>query len=535
MFGWETVQVEAISLQEEGLCVRVRPVADRAACPVCQQSSAQIHSHYERTLLDLPCCGQRFRLRVQVRRFFCRNEICSRKLFAERLPELMQPYARRTVRHNQSLTTIGLALGGEAGQRTASRLGFGVSADTLLRRVRAIPKEREVSVRVLGVDDFALRRGQRYGTILVDEERHCPVDLLPDRTAETLKQWLQAHPEVEVITRDRAAAYAEGAREGTPQAAQVADRFHLLKNLQEAIERVLKRKSAALRETARALNTPATASPENAMALLENPALCMVETETVREPPRTLRLERYEEVRRLHAHGLSIRGIVRQTGLHRETVRKFLRAESFPERAPRAPRGGIVKPFAEYLKQRWAAGCQNALQLFREIKERGYAGGADAVIRWVRPWRDSASSEEATSRQRATVVVPSPRQATWWLLKSEAERKPEEQAFVQELTRQESTICAAQQLALHFQRIVRERLAAQFDEWRAAVGASTVPELKRFAEGLRADEAAVREACKSEWSNGQVEGQVNRLKLIKRQMFGRAKFDLLRLRVLYAP
>lgn len=535
VFGWETVRIETVLREAENLEVLVSPLSESALCPLCEQSSVRVHSWYQRSLQDSPCCGQVLHLRLLVRRFFCGNLACRRKVFAERLPEIMQPYARRTIRHNAALTRLGLAHGGEAGQRTAKALGFQVSASTLLRRVRAMPDPPAGAVRVLGVDDFALRRGQRYGTILVDEERHRPIDLLPDREAASLKHWLQEHSEVEVITRDRAAAYAEGAREGAPQAKQVADRFHLLKNLQEAVERVLARKQAALRETAHALNAPAAAPTEATEVLLQRAVLNSIAAGTVSDPRRSARAERYEEVRRLHATGFSIRSIVRQTGLHRETVRKFLRAESFPERAMRSPRSSVVKPFAEYLKQRWQAGCENALQLYRELKERGYQGGADAVIRWVRPWRKRVSISAAARDQRSTIVTPSPRQAAWWLLKADEENKPEEQVFIQELMRRESDIRTVRQLAQSFQQIVRQRLEPQLDAWRAEVQESAIAELKRFADGLMADEAAVREALKSEWSNGQVEGQVNRLKLIKRQMFGRAKFDLLRLRVLYAP
>ena len=250
VFGWETVRIEMIERQAEHLEILHWPTTASAACPLCEQSSSRVHSGYRRSLQDLPCCGQVLRLRIAVRRFFCDNAACRRKVFAAQLPELMLPYAHRTVRHNAALTTIGLAHGGEAGQRTAQQLGFRVSADTLLRRVRGIPDPPVGAVRVLGVDDFALRRGQNYGTLLVDEETHQPLDLLPDREAATLTKWLKKHPEIEVITRDRARAYAEAAREGAPQAQQVADHFHLGLNLREAVERELGKRSAELRQAA---------------------------------------------------------------------------------------------------------------------------------------------------------------------------------------------------------------------------------------------------------------------------------------------
>src|SRR5581483_5951576 len=347
VFGWGMVRIEAIQQQADYLEILLSPTTVSAACPVCEQSSSRTHSGYQRSLQDLPCCGQVLRLRITVRRFFCDNAACHRKVFAEQLPELMLPYARRTVRHNAALTTIGLAHGGEAGQRTAQQLGFRVSADTLLRRVRGIPDPPVGEVRVLGVDDFALRRGQNYGTLLVDEETHKPIDLLPDREATTLAKWLKKHPEVEVITRDRARAYAEAAREGAPQAQQVADRFHLGLNLREAVERALGKRNAELRQAAQEVSpryqTEKLLREEGLLQELPAPAKRRVtKPEALHAERRERRLARYEEVHRLFQAGLSKSAIARQVGIKRETVRVFLRAETFPERVIPAGRPSSV-------------------------------------------------------------------------------------------------------------------------------------------------------------------------------------------------
>ena len=379
VFGWETVRIETMQRQAEYLEVVVSPLTTSATCSLCEQRSRRVHSGYQRSLQDLPCCGQVLRLRVSVRRFFCDNGACRRKVFAEQLPELMQCYARRTVRHNEALTTIGLAHGGEAGQRTAQKLGFRVSAATLLRRVRAIPNPPAGAVRVLGVDDFALRRGQNYGTILVDEETHKPIDLLPDREAATVTKWLKKHPEVEVITRDRARAYAEAACEGAPQAQQVADRFHLGLNLREAVERALAKQSTDLRQAAQAVSPRAQTEQilraEGLLQELPAPAKRQVtKPEALKAERRERRLARYEEVRRLFQVGLSKSAIARQVGIKRETVRAFLRTEAFPERVIPAGRPASVTPYADYLGERWRAGCTSAQKLHQEIRARGFTG-----------------------------------------------------------------------------------------------------------------------------------------------------------------
>lgn len=535
-----TFKIEKIVSTSTGITIFLTTIQSQPDCPNCATKAQKVHSRYQRQLSDLPWEGIAVRLQLNSRKWFCQNPDCEQHVFCERLPELAAPYARRTLRLNDLLTRLGFALGGRPAAQFANHLSLSASARTLLRRLRAVKQPPTLPVRVLGVDDFAFRKGQRYGTILIDQERHCVLDLLPDREAATLENWLQAHPGIEIITRDRAAAYAEGASKGAPQAQQVADRFHLLKNLVEALERLLHRHHQALKVAAQEL--PRIAAP----------TLPTGEAATTPLPPWQQRLAQeqqqrrarrhgvYQEVLRLYAggQGMGIRAIARHLEIGRQTVRKYVRADTFPEIAARDRTTSPVVPFVPYLRQRWDAGCLNATQLWREITAQGFHGTVGQVRWCVRRWRAALPPHLRRRRTGESVRPPlviSPRQTVWWLLRPQSELESEQQQFVERLLNQNAEIASARKLALQFQQFVRQRQADHFDEWREAVAQSGLCDLKNFAAGLLQDEAAVRAALSSEWSNGRTEGHVNRLKMLKRTMFGRANFDLLRLRAIQSP
>jgi transposase len=494
-----------------------------------------VHSRYERTVADLPWHGVAVTLHVGVRRFFCDNLWCERVIFAERLEEVAA-YARKTDRLQGALALIGFALGGRAGARLAKELALLAGRDTLLRRVRSAPLPGSGEVRVLGVDDWARRKGQTYGTILVDLERHKPIDLLSDREASSLSDWLRAHPEVEFISRDRAASYADGASEGAPQAVQIADRWHLLKNLTEVVERFMDRHHHLVRQAAK--NVVQMQLIDHWLA--EGPeAMLSSRNEAEKQARRQKRYARYLEVMELHKQGISERAIARTLSINRATVRKFIHADGFPERAPKKSSGSILEPYVPYIHRRFSEGINNALRLWHEIKEKGYSGKAAMVRRYVRRLR--ARLSQLTLEQRAqflgaksTFKAPTSRRAAWWLPKQTEELTPERQAFIEQVCQLCPEAREVQQMAREFRELLRERQPEAFDRWLEAAKGSEAAELKGFAEGLLQDYEAVRAALTHEWSSGQTEGQINRLKFIKRQMYGRADFELLKARFLHA-
>ena len=360
-----SLRLEQVEQQDLLLTLTAGSTQDTRACPLCGHSSASVHSRYERTLADLPVQGLRLRFCLSVRRFYCRVRDCVRPVFCERLEGFARSYRRQTERLNTCLLLLAHALGGNAGARLAERLSLPTSATLLLRRLRGFTRPSSPSPRVVGIDDWAYKRGQRYGTMIVDLERHCVLDLLPDRTTETVAAWLRNHPAIAVVSRDRAGAYADAARQGAPQAQQVADRWHLLQNLTEAVQRAVERYYPHLREVAQ------QAAEEKDKEEKQREAAVVTMTPSVAEQLRQARQERRQarcaEVLCLHEQGTSIQSIARQLRMHRRLVRQYIRLGAVPPRTPYPRRSCELDAYADYVAQRWQEGCRNSAQLWREV------------------------------------------------------------------------------------------------------------------------------------------------------------------------
>jgi len=481
------------------------------------------------------------RFELHCRRFFCANPACPRRTFSERLPTVVAPAARRTLRQATHLQQTGLRAGGETGARLLAAAGIAVSPDTILRAIRRTPDPPAPTPRVLGVDDWAWRKGRSYGTILCDLERHCPIDLLPDRSAASFATWLRAHPGVEIICRDRASSYADAVARGAPDALQVADRFHLLKNLTDAVTSIL---SQHRQELQRSGDPPADAA-DTTVVQVENSSATTVlpETHAVAAPASSsaqgARLTRYDEMVRLRDQGLSQARIAQQLGVCPRTVNRYLSRNRSPEPKRRKAQPSQLDPYLPYLLQRWDEGCHKVVQLWREISAQGYAHGRGLVHEYIarlrqgeRPLQMGRESTRA-ERPAAPVCYP-PRQAVWLLLRQPQELNAVEQRDLAAMQSRCPTIVTVYRLAQGFTDMVRKRQVERLDEWLGAARESGLGELRSFAQGIERDKDAVVAGLTVSWSSGQVEGQVNRLKLVKRTMYGRAKLDLLRLRVLYA-
>lgn len=557
---------------DQQLILTVVSTTPTALCPLCQTASGHIHCYYPRTLQDRSCSGLNVHLQIRARRFVCSNAQCPRRTFAERLGEQIPAYARRTKQCNAWLQAIGLALGGRAGARLAKIVSLPVSSDTLLRLVRAVgvAEPERPPPQVLGIDDFALRKGQKYATILVDLERQHLVDLLPDREKGTVVAWLKAHPGVKVVSRDRGGAYAEAVREATPQAIQVADRFHLAQNLGETVERVLRRYSPTIQKIfGEARQTPQVTQP-NDQSLprfpLPLPPLPLLRHEADKQVSQLRRMTVYEHVKSLAEQGYSQTEIAEQLLMSRKKVRQLLKEP--PQPPIYKQRSTKIAPYKPYLKHRFAEeGCANSLQLYREICAQGYDGCRSVVTNYVTQLRQQAGLPAQTGKHTTRQPkpfrenIPAPSQIRWWFLLPVERLSAKQQGQLtqlcqcahacvdlcathqsnapevgqaQEVHQSEADFALLYQLAQAFIALLHEHTDAGLTEWLAQVQRSCVPELLSFAGGLNRDEAAVRAGLRLKWSQGPVEGAVNRVKLIKRSMYGRANFDLLRTRVLCA-
>ncbi|MBP2297070.1 transposase [Azospirillum rugosum] len=341
--------VDRVSVEADRVAVTAHVRAAKAVCPLCHRPSVRVHSRYTRQLGDLPWQGRVGELHLQVRRFRCATAGCPRRIFAECLPAVAAPRVRRTRRLAEAQRANALSAGGNPGARLSTRLAMPVNGDTLLRLVRAADRPAPPPARIIGIDDWAWRRGCRYGTIVVDLERNRPIELLPDRQAETVATWLAAHPEVEVVARDRAGAYAEGVRLGAPQAIQAADRWHLLRNLGDAVRHVFDRHHADLRAAAcGAVVEPVT---EKASGPEPLPPPRPTRREQCSAAKQAARHARYTELAALQARGWSQSRIARTLGLDRKTVRVWLWAGQPPSWSQPA-KGSLLDAHVDYLRAR---------------------------------------------------------------------------------------------------------------------------------------------------------------------------------------
>ena len=569
--------IESIEKTETDLVVSVVSTHPTSCCPLCSWPSSSVHSYYHRSVRDAPCGGQNVRLALTARKFFCRNDDCHRKIFTERFPTFVEPWAKMTVRLCEEIQAIGLSTSGCLGTRLAARLGISTSWMTVLRRMMDLPTAAAGSVVALGIDDFSFRRGRKFGTILVDLDLHQVIDVLAERSSQTSADWMRDHPEIAYVSRDRGKDYAQGASEGAPQATQISDRFHLMKNFVEAIDKEVSRCYKHLRQVQLPLPSPDLPAPDEwrqapdadaerkrlarladkqerytqvkdllarGLSPKEIAQQLVMPVRTVyrwqerescpaHQPQRTKRTdkqERYAQIKELRRLGLSQKEIAQRLAIGVRTVQRWQGLETSQTNLPRRKRRSIFDPYAASVLSRWQQGERSVSLLWQEIQKQGFAGSLQTMYRFVRALRQESVQLPALG----VADRVSAQKAIWLLARPYENLKANERRDLQEVCEVCSELAALHPLAQSFGQIIRKREGHRLQDWIKQVEASSFRDVNRFAAGLQRDKDEVLAAFTLIYSNGQVEGQVNKLKLIKRMGYGRAGFPLLRQRVLHA-
>ncbi|WP_244190371.1 ISL3 family transposase [Streptomyces caeruleatus] len=513
--GIDEVDVETVTAAFGTVDVVARGRAAGAACPDCGRFSGRVHDSYQRRVKDLPLGGQSVLIRLKVRRFICGQDDCARRTFAEPFAQLAIPYARFTTRLNHALERVGLALAGRAGARLAGQLGLHAGRMTLLRRVMSLPDPLFSTPRVLGVDDFAIRRGQTYSTVLTCGETHRVVDVLPTRESGPLTAWLTTHPGVEIICRARAGAYAEGARLGAPGALQVADRFHLWQGIGRAVETCVAAHRECLRSAAPPTPTSADTPPDGSGLPVPAPAGRRAERKRAA----------HAMVHELLAQGHSRRAIARHLGWGLNTVLRYARAAHWQDTLrENRPRSSRLDPYKPYLERRFTEGCTSVTRLHREL----LAENAPVTYQMVRA---HIASLRAAPPQ-APPPPPTVRQVTGWLTRHPTALSEEDLAALKGVLARCPELDAAAGHVRDFGEMMAHRLGPTLPAWIDAVDGSQLPGLTGFALHLLRDLDAVTAGLTLHWNSGGTEGAVNRIKKAKRQLYGRAEFALLRKMIL---
>lgn len=521
LLGTDQLHIQSLIIEDKRICLEVESLAFQAICPACQTESEQVHSTYTRYPAELPWADWTVVLQLRVKRFFCRNSACSKCTFAESFPNLVARYARRTQRVLERQRQIRLEVAARRAETLLQQLGIGLSDTTSSRIIRGLPEPPPQKLRVVGVDDWAKRKGQRYGTLVVDLERSLIVDVLADRTQETVSEWLRAHEGLEFVSRDRSKTYAEAIAIGAPMAIQVADRWHLVKNLSETVFKLFQKHEVLIKRQLRAVSA-SNHNQADEKQLDEAHIISGTDTLTSAEERRKVRIE---QTHHLHKSGWTQKAIAAKLNLHPKTVRKYLRGPHPQSRRTRRVR--LLDPYRTYLFKRWQEGCHNAARLCQEIQQQGYPGQATIVRDFVQQFRQ-AGNQAACQEQ-----LPTLRALTWCVLKKPTEREEKHEKWLTQLQAGEPELATTVQLARAFCMMIRERQPTQLKDWLSQAEASNLSIWRNFAAHLKQDEAAVRAALTYDYSNGPTEGHVNRLKSVKRLMYGRAKDDLLRKRVLW--
>jgi len=489
--------------------VPARSIQKTAKCPCCAKRSKYIHSSYVRVLRDLPMSTRCVSINLTARKFFCKNPDCKRMIFTEQPGDEIKAYSRMTNRTRQRLQSISLP----------------VSPSTALRFVDSLPIPLIDKVRVLGIDDWAYRKGLSYGTLLVNIETRQAIDLLEGRDGVALKKWLKQHPEVETVTRDRASSYSSAVSAVLPNAEQVADRFHLLANLSDSVYEVIRHEYRDLSNSLLEDSPPqVTIAPD-------------ISDEEPTKGPGKEKGEmndyfkaRFDKVKEMLKDGVSVKSIAKSLQMSRNTVRRYSKMDILLNKGIHIRNN--YNEYKEIIEREFSEG-KNITTIFDSITKAGFKGGKSSFYEQFKdhPMRTNPETKTLTVvKQR----LMSPRKIARYLRfadLSKIENNFEREIMISLFSK--NTILEKLRLQiLSFKDLLLGNDDSLLEDWMNKTWAIGKFQLQSFVRGLRSDIKAVRNAIKTNWSNGQVEGQVNRLKSIKRQMYGRASFELLRRKVI---
>ncbi|MER5688927.1 ISL3 family transposase [Streptomyces sp. NPDC002205] len=496
--GLAAVIIEDVADGGDAMVVTARTREDPVPCPACGTPTAKVHGYHHRTVKDVPVDGRQVVVHLRVRRLVCPVLGCRRQTFRERIPGLLERHQRSTVRLAGQISQVARELCGRAAARLTGLLALPVSRSTALRHPWRLPLPPQNVPRVIGVDDFALRRRHRYATIITEAETGRRVAVLPDREAATLESWLRQHPGIEVVCRDGSATYAEAVRRALPDAVQVSDRWHLWRNLCDKV----------LLEVRAHAGCWATINPPRPGGVRE---------QTTRE--------RWNKVHSLLGQGVGLLDCSRRLGVALNTVKRYARMpEPTALRIAPAYRPTLVDPYRDHLRERRRADpAVPVLHLFREIKELGYTGSLNLLHRYLNQGRAEGDRPVTTPRRAARLMLTDPDNL-----------RPKEAPLLEKIAAACPEMTALADLVRDFAALLKpaEGNDAKLTEWITAARAIGLPHLRSFTNGLEIDRPAVNAGLTLPYHNGRTEGVNTRTKRIMRQMHGRAGFDLLRHRIL---
>lgn len=515
--GENSFQVVSTEKRDGKVLVNVESRQNGCHCPLCNAKSFRVHSYYFRTILGLPMLGNETWIRLRSRKFYCKNDGCKMKVFTERFDMHFMRGKRITENVQEKASKIALLLGGKGGEKLCRLMNMPVSRSALIRRIHNSEVPVLDAPRIVGLDDWAFRKGLKYGTVLVDMEKRKIIDLLPDREAETVEKWLKQYPNIEVVSRDRYTNYAIGVSKALPDAQQVADRWHLIKNLGEAVKKVLERTQGTLKQKAKLMYAPKPSEQASKICMSEKTQQALGKKQGL-----------MDEVKRLFRDGVAIRAISRTLQINRKTVRKYLDMEvALPKSYSSRTK---IFLYEDYIRNAIATRPGVLIKdLYKEIKDLGYKG--KTTQGYVDIGKYVGKREKIEHPKDLPLVYWRPSQVSILLYRDPKEVHKKDQNLLDYLRKESTEIEACYYLFQRFRVMLENKEGNILRKWVDDAMSASIKELRSFGQGILNDFYAVQNAVALPWSNGQVEGQVNKLKMLKRQMYGRASFDLLRKRL----